>query len=32
MPKEALEAMAKVRAFLGELLKDAPQANKGDTR
>ncbi len=30
MPKEALEAMEKVQAFLWELLKDAPQVDKGD--
>ena len=30
MPKEALEAMEKVQAFLWELLKNAPQVDKGD--
>ena len=30
MPKEGFEAIKKVKAFLGELLKDAPQVDKGD--
>ena len=30
MPKEGFEAIKKVKAFLGELLKNAPQVDKGD--
>lgn len=30
MPKEGFEAIKKVKAFLWELLKDAPQVDKGD--
>ena len=32
MPKEGFEAIRKVKAFLWELLKDAPQVDKGDAR